>query len=101
MTERLRGLEAEGILYRECEPTIPPAVTYGIAKRVRVRVKDIKQVLDEFNRLAQTWQQEDASRRPGSAGKSRAPRAREPHPVESLTSLPAGPRLGTARLDVT
>ena len=35
LTERLRGLEQKGILYREYEPTIPPAVTYGIAKRMR------------------------------------------------------------------
>ncbi|HMH07879.1 MAG TPA: helix-turn-helix domain-containing protein [Terriglobales bacterium] len=75
LTERLHGLEAEGILYRECEPTIPPAVTYGITKRVRVRVKDIKQVLDEFNRLAQTWQQEDASQAPGIRGQISSPTA--------------------------
>src|ERR1700726_2087326 len=35
LTERLRGLEQKGILYREYEPTIPPAVTYGITKRMR------------------------------------------------------------------
>jgi DNA-binding HxlR family transcriptional regulator len=55
LTERLRGLEQKGIVYREYEPTIPPAVTYGITKRM----KEIKQVLGELNRLAETWQNED------------------------------------------
>jgi DNA-binding HxlR family transcriptional regulator len=41
LTERPRGLEQKGIVYREYEPTIPPAVTYGITKRM----KEIKQVL--------------------------------------------------------
>ena len=57
LTERLRGLEQKGIVYREYEPTIPPAVTYGITKRM----KEIKQVLGELNRLAETWQNEDGA----------------------------------------
>jgi len=39
LTQRLRGLEEKGVVYREYEPTIPPAVTYGITNRM----KDIKQ----------------------------------------------------------
>jgi DNA-binding HxlR family transcriptional regulator len=33
LTERLRMLEAEGIVYREYKPTIPPEVTYGLTTR--------------------------------------------------------------------
>src|SRR5882672_7553706 len=57
LTERLRVLEQKGIVYRQYEPTIPPAVTYGITKRM----KEIKQVLGELNRLAESWQNEDGA----------------------------------------
>lgn len=56
LTERLRLLEKKGFIYREYEPTIPPSVTYGITKRM----KDIERVLEELDRLAQTWLKEDS-----------------------------------------
>src|SRR5438309_11496755 len=34
LTERLRDLEEKGFIYRHYEPTIPPAVTYGLTKRM-------------------------------------------------------------------
>lgn len=55
LTERLRLLEQKGFIYREYEPTIPPAVTYGITKRM----EDIQKVLIELDHLARRWQQED------------------------------------------
>ena len=55
LTERRRGLEEKGFIYRNYEPTIPPAVTYGITKRM----KDIERVLDDLSQLAQKWQKED------------------------------------------
>ena len=51
LTERLRGLEHEGFIYRHYEPSIPPAVTYGISKRM----KDIGRVLEELERVARKW----------------------------------------------
>ncbi|QBF31013.1 helix-turn-helix domain-containing protein [Thalassococcus sp. S3] len=33
LTDRLRMLETEGIVFREYEPTIPPKVTYGLTER--------------------------------------------------------------------
>jgi DNA-binding HxlR family transcriptional regulator len=57
LTERLRALEHRGFVYRDCQPTIPPAVTYGITKRM----KDIGGVLQQLNDLAQKWQHEDLS----------------------------------------
>ena len=56
LTERLRILEQKGFVFRDYQPTIPPAVTYGITNRM----KDISKVLDELNDLAKKWQQEDA-----------------------------------------
>src|SRR6202047_4936560 len=58
LTERLRNLEQRGFVYRKYEPTIPPAVTYGITQRMQ----DIGPVLGELNRLAQSWQEEDGAR---------------------------------------
>jgi len=56
LTERLRLLEQKGFIYRDYEPTIPPAVRYGITKRM----KDIQKVLSELDHLARSWQEEDA-----------------------------------------
>src|SRR5438105_7392284 len=56
LTERLRVLEQRGFVFRDYEPTIPPAVTYGITKRM----KDISRVMGELDELARKWQQEDA-----------------------------------------
>lgn len=54
LTERLRGLEEKGFIYRDYEPTIPPSVTYGITKRM----KDIERVFDDLQQLAVKWQKE-------------------------------------------
>jgi DNA-binding HxlR family transcriptional regulator len=55
LTERLRALEEKGFIYRDYQPTIPPAVTYGITKRM----KDIETVLGDLQRLALKWQEEE------------------------------------------
>ena len=52
LTERLRTLENAGFVFRHYEPTIPPAVTYGITPRM----KDIEKVLQQLEALARTWQ---------------------------------------------
>ncbi len=54
LTERLRKLEDAGFLYRHYEPTIPPAVTYGITGKM----KDIEKVLAQLEGLARKWQAE-------------------------------------------
>jgi DNA-binding HxlR family transcriptional regulator len=56
LTERLRTLEQKGFVFRHYEPTIPPAVTYGITKRM----KDIEKVLANLEQLSQQWNQEDS-----------------------------------------
>lgn len=54
LTERLRTLEDQGFIFRDYQPTIPPAVTYGITNRM----KDIQKVLDQLEGLAHKWQNE-------------------------------------------
>src|SRR6202050_4960984 len=44
LTQRLRGLEQGGFIFRTYKPTIPPEVTYGLTRRM----KDIEKVLDEL-----------------------------------------------------
>jgi len=55
LTERLRDLEEKGFIYRHYEPTIPPAVTYGLTERVQ----EISVALDKLDELAHKWQEED------------------------------------------
>jgi DNA-binding HxlR family transcriptional regulator len=55
LTERLRLLEKKRFVFRHYEATIPPAVTYGITKRM----KDIEKVLADLEHLARKWKQED------------------------------------------
>ncbi len=55
LTERLRHLEASGLVHRDYRPTIPPAVTYSLTSR-GVELRD---VLDRIGVIAQRWQQED------------------------------------------
>lgn len=63
LTERLRELEKQGFVYRQYEPTIPPAVTYGITSRM----EDIGRVLEQLHGLAQKWKEEDGQAHDASA----------------------------------
>jgi DNA-binding HxlR family transcriptional regulator len=51
LTTRLRMLENEKIISRHQEKTIPPKVTYKLTKRG----KELDQLLDNINKLAQKW----------------------------------------------
>jgi DNA-binding HxlR family transcriptional regulator len=68
LTERLRNLEEKGFVYRHYEPTIPPAVTYGITERM----KDIEKVLAQLEALARKWQGEAGEAAPGQKNPGRA-----------------------------
>jgi DNA-binding HxlR family transcriptional regulator len=57
LTERLRTLEDKGFVFRHYEPTISPAVTYGITERM----KDIEKVLAQLEGLARKWQGEGST----------------------------------------
>jgi DNA-binding HxlR family transcriptional regulator len=74
LTERLRALEEKGFLFRDYQPTIPPAVTYGITDRM----KDIEKVLAQLEGLARKWQGQGANA--GAAAPAAGPgRAASPH----------------------
>ena len=51
LTQRLRELEADGLVWREVEPTIPPAVTYGLTDMGQ----EVEAVLRGFDGLAERW----------------------------------------------
>ncbi|MBF2027770.1 MAG: helix-turn-helix transcriptional regulator [Oscillatoriales cyanobacterium C42_A2020_001] len=51
LTERLRMLEQEKILYRHYKPTVPPQVTYGLTERGL----ELVGILDQLNDLASRW----------------------------------------------
>lgn len=51
LTERLRMLEAEGWVHRHYEPTVPPQVTYSLAKRVL----ELDAVMTELDAIAERW----------------------------------------------
>src|SRR5579859_359996 len=51
LTERLRGLEEAGFVFRHYQQTIPPTVTYGITDRM----KDIEKVLEQLEALSRKW----------------------------------------------
>jgi DNA-binding HxlR family transcriptional regulator len=51
LTERLRLLEAEGIVYREYKSTIPPEVSYSLT----TRGTELTEIIGPLNELAKRW----------------------------------------------
>jgi DNA-binding HxlR family transcriptional regulator len=68
LTERLRTLEDARFIFRHYEPTIPPAVTYGITDRM----KDIEKVLAQLEELSRKWQREGKTAAGGQRSATRA-----------------------------
>ncbi|HUO13672.1 MAG TPA: helix-turn-helix domain-containing protein [Verrucomicrobiae bacterium] len=64
LTERLRTLEEKGFVFRHYEPTIPPAVTYGITERMQ----DIEKVFVQLEALGRKWDAET-----GNSAESKPP----------------------------
>ena len=60
LTERLRGLEGAGFVFRHYEQTIPPTVTYGITDRMN----DLEKVFQQLEGLARKWQGQGATPAP-------------------------------------
>lgn len=63
LTERLRGLEEAGFIFRHYEQTIPPSVTYGITERM----KDIEKVFAQLEGLARKWNAGGAAKHAGAS----------------------------------
>lgn len=59
LTERLRMLEAAGLITRHHEPTIPPQVTYALA----ARGEELSGILDSLNAIARRWVAEDGEKK--------------------------------------
>jgi DNA-binding HxlR family transcriptional regulator len=51
LTDRLRMLELEGLIYRDYNPTVPPEVTYGLTEKGQ----DLNIVLDGLSAIIQKW----------------------------------------------
>lgn len=51
LTVRLRALEEAGIVYRDYEPTVPPAVTYGLTQKG----EELRDVLAGLDGVARSW----------------------------------------------
>ena len=96
LTDRLKRLEADGLVARDYQPTIPPTVSYSLTKRG----VQLKAMLDALGDVAIRWRAEDetkgsapqpqkrgaakASRHASSATGSKMPRA-----SSSARSLPS------------
>jgi DNA-binding HxlR family transcriptional regulator len=55
LAERLKHLEERGFVFRNYQPTIPPAVTYGLTNRMA----EMEPVLKQMSELGQKWFEED------------------------------------------
>jgi DNA-binding HxlR family transcriptional regulator len=62
LTERLKRLEADGLVFRDQQPTIPPIVRYWLTPRG----VELKEILKALGEVALRWSEEDAAR-PASA----------------------------------
>ncbi len=89
LAERLKRLEADGLVTRDYQPTIPPTVSYSLTKRG----VQLKAMLDALGDVAVRWRAEDAGQNRGSAKASRqassATGSKTPRASSSARSLPS------------
>ena len=57
LTQRLRMLESEGLIFRDHRPTIPPEVSYGLTKHG----KELGNALDSLEAVATRWQKREGA----------------------------------------
>lgn len=55
LSQRLRVLERNGLIYRDYQPSVPPAVTYGITERM----KGMENILNGLDAMAAKWREEN------------------------------------------
>ncbi len=84
LTERLRLLEAEGLVKRDYEPTVPPQVTYSLTPRARA----LNGILDQLNGLAVRWH--------GAVSRARSGPPHRPPPAVTRRAGPQAPSAGRA-----
>ncbi len=61
LTDRLRHLESAGLVHRDYEASVPPKVTYSLTPRGH----ELRNALDELDRVARRWHAEDTARQAG------------------------------------
>ncbi|MBO0333618.1 helix-turn-helix transcriptional regulator [Sneathiella sp. CAU 1612] len=59
LTDRLRKLEASGLVHRDYQPTVPPTVYYSLTDRGA----ELHEVLQGLNEVALRWDAEDRKKR--------------------------------------
>jgi DNA-binding HxlR family transcriptional regulator len=65
LSERLKRLEADGLVSRDYVPTIPPQVSYSLT----ARGEELKDILDALGATALRWAAEDAQVAAGNNSK--------------------------------
>ncbi|MDE2362781.1 MAG: helix-turn-helix transcriptional regulator [Hyphomicrobiales bacterium] len=70
LADRLKRLEADGLVARDYQPTIPPTVSYSLT----ARGVQLKAMLDALGETAMRWQKEDESRASQKRGAAKAVR---------------------------
>ena len=96
LTDRLKRLEADGLVARDYQPTIPPTVSYSLTKRG----VQLKAMLDALGDVATRWRAEDAQEgekaEPQKRGSAKASRqassaigSKVPRASSSARSLPS------------
>ena len=74
LTERLRLLEGEGLIYRQHIPTIPPEVTYGLTQNGN----ELGEALDALEVVARRWDSRSATAPHSNPSLKNSARAGEP-----------------------
>ncbi len=92
LADRLKRLEADGLVARDYQPTIPPTVSYSLTKRG----VQLKAMLDALDDVAKRWRLEDERSARQNRGSAKAERqassaTASKAPVSSLSasSLPS------------
>ena len=70
LAERLKRLEADGLVVRDYKPTIPPTVSYALT----ARGVQLKAMLDALGEVAERWRAEDEGRPVQKRGSAKAVR---------------------------
>ena len=65
LTDRLRLLERNGLVFRRYEASVPPKVTYGYTRRM----EEFGKILEAVNTLAIRWDRQDSRNRTSSPAK--------------------------------
>ena len=92
LTDRLKRLEADGLVLRDYQPTIPPTVSYSLTKRG----VQLKAMLDALGDVAMRWRAEDETGDVQKRGSAKAARhaspatgSKTPRASSSARSLPS------------